>query len=260
MPAELYTHAWVKSVPKRLKGLGYRTGILGKVHVLPRSVYPFDVEPETDDPGGGQTRDPKSIGQQARAFLAQSGGPFFLVVGFHDPHRDAVGFGNEHARDQNAEHAIDIKSVVVPHFLPDRPEVRAELAQYAQAVTRLDRGVGEVLDALAQSNQGGGVLIIFLSDNGMPFPGAKTTLYDPGIHLPLIVATPAGARSSGRTSRAMVSWVDIAPTILEWAGAPAEDLPGRSLLPILDVENTPAGTPSLARSYFTRSRTITPCG
>jgi N-sulfoglucosamine sulfohydrolase len=77
---------------------------------------------------------------------------------------------------------------------------------------------------------------LYLSDNGIPFQGDKTTLYAPGVHLPLIVRAP-GLGRPGSASDAMVSWVDIAPTILEWSGtaAPA-DLPGRSLLPILGQE------------------------
>jgi N-sulfoglucosamine sulfohydrolase len=83
-------------------------------------------------------------------------------------------------------------------------------------------------------------LVIFLSDNGIPFPGAKTTLYDAGLRLPLIVSSP-DATTHGRVNHAMVSWVDVAPTILDWAGvkAPAAQaaMMGRSFLPILGEEN-----------------------
>jgi N-sulfoglucosamine sulfohydrolase len=77
-------------------------------------------------------------------------------------------------------------------------------------------------------------LVVFLSDNGCAFPGAKTTLYDAGIHLPLIIRSPR--HPGGIRCEAMVSWIDIAPTLLDFAGAahPARyALPGRSLLPIL---------------------------
>ena len=76
-----------------------------------------------------------------------------------------------------------------------------------------------------------------LSDNGPPFPGAKTTLYDSGVNLPLIVSSPAQKRR-GATNNAMVSWIDICPTILDWAAvAKPAALTGRSVLPILDEEN-----------------------
>ena len=80
-----------------------------------------------------------------------------------------------------------------------------------------------------------------MSDNGRPFPGAKTTLYDEGIHLPLIVASPAQGKRGVRNG-ALVSWIDIVPTILDWAGVsppPAPQLSGRSILPILEQANPP---------------------
>ena len=75
----------------------------------------------------------------------------------------------------------------------------------------------------------------------MPFPGAKTTLYDEGIHLPLIVSSPAQSKRGVRNN-AMVSWVDITPTILDWAGAASavSTLAGRSILPILE-QSDPQG-------------------
>src|SRR5262249_30996062 len=80
-------------------------------------------------------------------------------------------------------------------------------------------------------------LVIFLSDNGPPFPGAKTNVYDAGIHLPLIAYSPE-EKKHGVVNGAMVSWIDVLPTILDWAGVkkPAV-LQGRSFLPILEEEN-----------------------
>jgi N-sulfoglucosamine sulfohydrolase len=239
-PAELHTHAWVRSLPRILHDAGYRTGIIGKLHVLPPAVYPFDAQPDADDPGGGQPRDVAALGRHCRRFFEESAErPFLLIVGFHDPHRSAHGFGNEHARADAPEVRYDPSHVTVPEFLPDRPEVRQELADYYQAVSRLDRGAGLVLDALDDTGRTKDTLVVFLSDNGMPFPGAKTTLYDPGVHLPLIVASPSQSRRS-LTSGALVSWVDITPTILDWAGAKAPyPLPGRSLMPLLDDVGAP---------------------
>jgi N-sulfoglucosamine sulfohydrolase len=82
----------------------------------------------------------------------------------------------------------------------------------------------------------------------MPFPGAKTTLYDAGVHLPLIIASPL-QKERGTANRALVSWVDIAPTVLEWAAARAPyRLPGRSLLPILD-DTDPKGWDTVCGSF-----------
>ena len=111
---------------------------------------------------------------------------------------------------------FDPKTVPVPYHLPDQPEVRAELAEYYQSVARLDDGVGRVMKVLADAKKLDDTLVIFLSDNGIPFPGAKTTLYDSGVRLPLIVRKPG--QKGGVVNNAMVSWTDIAPTVLDWCG------------------------------------------
>jgi N-sulfoglucosamine sulfohydrolase len=127
--------------------------------------------------------------------------------------------------------------VLVPWFLPDRPEVRQELAEYYQSSTRADHGVGLVLDALKATGKDRETLVIFLSDNGIPFPGAKTNLYDPGLHLPLLISSPTQEKR-GLRNDGLVSWIDIMPTALDWAGVKApEGLTGRSLLPILETEH-----------------------
>jgi N-sulfoglucosamine sulfohydrolase len=233
-PAELHTHANVQGLPKILKAAGYRSGIVGKFHVLPEEVYPFDVQLSFN-------RAVEPLNQHVRRFFSESSDqPFLLVVGFQDPHRSGKGFGNETIRDDADEVRYNPGDLPVPPFLPDRPEVRDELAEYYQATSRMDRGVGLILDALRESGRQDETLVIFLSDNGIPFPGAKTTLYDPGVRLPLIVASPSQQRR-GVVNRAMVSWIDIVPTILDWAGVKAPyPLPGRSILPILEQDD-PAG-------------------
>jgi N-sulfoglucosamine sulfohydrolase len=214
------TQAFVRSLPKILNDAGYRTALIGKNHLQPKTVYPYQSEQEA---GRGSVE----IGQKAAEFLSEKDArPFFLVIGFHDPHRAKGGF--------DTPPKSRTPPTTVPVFLPDTPEVREDLADYNASVARLDRGVAAVLDALEKSGHTDDTLVIYASDNGMPFPGAKTTLYDPGIHLPLIVRTPKQS-PAGVVSKAMVSFIDIAPTILEWTGAPAPPykLPGKSLLPIL---------------------------
>jgi N-sulfoglucosamine sulfohydrolase len=234
-----HTRPNVLSLPRRLKEAGYRTGVLGKLHVIPPEVYPFDVNVGGGPLGGG--RDPDAFAERVAQFVAaDTGRPFFLQVGFSDPHRAGKGFGNEGKLDVESER-YQPGDVVVPPHLPDWPEVREDLADYYQSVTRLDRGVGLVIDTLQKAGVASETLVIFLSDNGIPFPGAKTTLYDAGVHLPLIISSPAAGASRGKPSDAMVSWVDVAPTILDWAGVKPNNLPGRSLLPLLDADTKPPG-------------------
>lgn len=103
--------------------------------------------------------------------------------------------------------------------LPDTPEVRYELALYYDEITRLDSNVGKVIAELEQQGVADNTLILFISDNGRPFPGAKTTMYDSGIKTPLIARWPKTIRR-GITSDSLVSSVDLAPTILQLAGVP----------------------------------------
>jgi N-sulfoglucosamine sulfohydrolase len=223
----------VQSLPLVLGKNGYRTGIIGKVHVQPRSVYPFEQEVATGLEGN---RGIAAIADRAAAFFKADPRPFFLVVGFGDPHRAAQGFGNAERYRGWEPVAFKPGSVPLPAFMADQPEARRDLADYYQAINRLDQGVGLVFKALDDSGQAGETLVIYVSDNGMPFAGAKTSLYDAGIHLPLLIHTPSQSRR-GLVNNAMVSWVDLAPTVLDWARvAPPAGLAGRSILPILERE------------------------
>ncbi len=230
---------WVRTLPQMLKAAGYTTALVGKKHILPESALPFDAELAPEKPG---IRDVALMANEARKFIeASADKPFLMIVGFSDPHRAAENFGNTRNWPSVQRVAYDPAKVIVPAHLPDTPEVRRDLADYYESISRLDSGIGLLLDGLQKTGRAKDTLIIFLSDNGRPFPGAKTTLYDEGIHLPLIIASPTQKR--GIRNEAMVSWIDLAPTILEWAGVPAPkdyQLPGRSLLPILE-QSQPTG-------------------
>jgi N-sulfoglucosamine sulfohydrolase len=229
-----HTRAGVRSLPALLRPAGYYTGIIGKVHVLPLALYPFDIFA----PGG---RDVLAMSRAARKFFADSRGrPFFLVMGYADPHRAAKGFANEKSYPGVKEERFGPEDVTLPYYLPDQPDARRDWADYYRSINRLDQGVGMLMKELREAGLERDTLVIFLSDNGPPFPGAKTTLYDAGTHLPLIVSAPT-LRRRGLVNRAMVSWVDIAPTILDWCGVPAPArMHGRSFLPIL-AEESPRG-------------------
>ncbi len=230
-PHSQQTHPWVQSLPNLLRAAGFWTGLIGKYHVGPAAVYNFN---QVLTKGTGGNRDVAAMARLARAFISKrEKRPFFLAYCFSDPHRAAKGFANEKFANDPAEVRYDPGKVVVPYHLPDTPEVRRDLADYYQSVSRMDRGVGLLLDVLRELGQLEDTLIIFISDNGMPFPGAKTTLYSAGIHLPLIVSCPG--QPQGRSTDALASYVDLVPTILDWTQAkgPKYQLPGQSLLPLL---------------------------
>jgi N-sulfoglucosamine sulfohydrolase len=229
----------VRTLPQLLSAAGYRTALVGKKHIVPDDALSFDEELAPEQPGN---RDVAFMAAEARKFIANSGDrPFLLIVGYSDPHRAPENFGNSRVWPEVTRETYDPAKVIVPAHLPALPEVRRDLADYYESISRLDSGVGLLLDALRATAHSDDTLVIYMSDNGRPFPGAKTTLYDDGIHLPLIVASPGQGKRGVRNS-AMVSWVDIMPTILDWAGVPPQPtqrLAGRSILPILDRSAPP---------------------
>lgn len=237
-----HSFATVKGLPALLAPAGYKSGVVGKLHVQPKEVFPFD---ETIADGG---RNPVTMTEKAKKFIEGCGDkPFFLWVGFTDPHRAAKGFANENKYPEGVPAVkFDPKTLPLPYHLPDTPETRAEWAEYYQSVTRLDDGVGRMLKVLDDTKTADNTLVVFLSDNGVPFPGAKTTLYDSGIRLPLIVKTPG---QKANVSEAMASWTDLAPTVLDWCGVkPPDAMKGRSLLPILN-EKEPKGWDAVYASH-----------
>ncbi|KAF1829851.1 putative mucin-desulfating sulfatase [Decorospora gaudefroyi] len=250
------THPDIETAPQVFNQIGYKTGILGKVHVTPDSQYPWQVREESG------TRNVAHIADRSKAFMqaaCDEAKPFFLTVGFVDPHRDIPhrgGFGNEGVHDARIpERRFSPDDVLIPSWTNDLPEVRKELAEYYQAIHRMDWGIGEILGHLHQLGLADSTMVVFLSDNGPPFINSKTTLYEAGVRLPLLMRLPN--QMSGIVNPHMVSWVDILPTFLDWAGhkgrQPAEGFysprRGRSILPVIDVTSVESDDVSWSRVF-----------
>ncbi len=234
----------VKSLPVLLTEAGYRTGRIGKYHVAPDEVYKFDVAI------GANSRSPVQMAEKCKGFIDADGDkPFFLYFCTSDPHRGG-GTANEVATRPDRfgnkakggypgvkEVKYDAKDVIVPPFLPDSPECRDELAQYYQAVCRVDQGVGKLLSVLKEAGKDQNTVVIYISDNGVAFPGAKTTLYEPGMNLPAIIRDPR-LRKKGITCDALINYADLAPTILDFAGvSDTGRMQGRSFKSVLGQEH-----------------------
>ena len=235
----------VQSLPAMMSAGGYRTARIGKFHVGPESAYHF----ETALPGNA--RNPVAMANACRELIeSENDKPFFLYFCMSDPHRAQVAtwlpekpnsFGNRN-RDKSrlGTEPADYTphEVVVPPFLPDTPACRAELAQYYESVSRADDGLGQLIKVLKAAGHYEDTLLIFISDNGIPFPGAKTSTYEPSLRLPCVVRNPSAGKH-GIVSEAFVSWVDLVPTILDFADVkPARKTAfhGRSFLPVLEQE------------------------
>jgi len=233
----------VPTLQEHLREAGYLNGILGKVsHLEPVEKFCWDFVVKQDELGQG--RSPAEYGRHARAFFERAKAeqkPFFLMANSLDPHRPFAGSEQErnYAERRNVafpgvSRSYRTDEVEVPPFLPDLPDVRREVAQYFASVHRCDETVGAVLTALADAGLAEHTLVMFLSDNGMAFPFAKTNCYLASTRTPWIVRWPNVTEGGRVDDRHFISGIDFMPTVLEAAGVPAPaGMDGRSFAPLL---------------------------
>jgi arylsulfatase A-like enzyme len=204
---------WEPSILEPLKQAGYFTGAMRKVHQGEDFNKRFDF----------YTQDPKAPFEKFFDAVPQ-GKPFWFQFGSTDPHRPY--------RPGAFSPAHDPAKVRVPAFLPDHPEVRKDLAIYHDYTARFDKECGQVLALLEKRGMLENTLIVVTGDNGMPFPRAKGTCYDPGLRVPLLIKWPRKVKPS--VKRELIAHVDLAPTWLDAAGLPVpKKMQGRSFLPLL---------------------------
>ena len=147
------THAWMSSIPRDFREAGFATACIGKMHVAPAEVYPFEFV-EADQ------RAAAMIDATTR-FLAQNAQrPFYLHLGLTEPHRVGLGYNNQAAQPGITPVIYAPDEIVVPPFLPDLPAVRQDLAAYYQAVSRFDSIVGALLKVIEASGRMDETLII----------------------------------------------------------------------------------------------------
>ncbi len=213
---------------EKLRAAGYWTAQAGKWHLGAFAKARFEVIREANA-GRTTAGDSGALQSGCDQWLPvlrdrPKGKPFFLWLAAIDPHR-------EYERGTiAAPHRPE--DVTVPPYLPDIPEVREDLALYYDEISRLDHHVGEVLSELDRQGIADNTVVLFLSDNGRPFPRCKTTLYDSGIGTPFIVRWPGRVRPGARCG-SLVSTIDIAPTMLRLAGIePGPSVQGEDLSPL----------------------------
>jgi N-sulfoglucosamine sulfohydrolase len=216
----------IYSLPDMLKThANYFTVRVGKFHIGREEIFGFDKVIKTNRI---INRNSAAMADSVKPFIeSDSKQPFFIYFCPSDPHRghgvvedhplQPDRFGN---RMQGYEGINPVKfseeDIEVPSYLPDNFAVRAELAQYYESVARLDQGIGKLLNYIRESGKWNNTVVIYISDNGIAFPGAKTNVYEPALKLPCLVKPTK--KTTVNTSHAMISWVDITPTILDFAG------------------------------------------
>ena len=221
--------------PALLREAGYFTLHAGKAHFGAMAENglqePAGPAAAAFDIGGGGEPVPGRGGYGgeeqwlARLRARPADRPFFAWLASHDAHRiwDAAEFDGRHGPDD----------VTVPASLRDTPETRADLAHYYDEIARLDHHVGEVVAELERQGVLEDTLILFLADHGRPFPRAKTHVYEEGVRTPLIIKPPSRWHIAPAIIDALVSTIDLAPTLLELARVPRPDsFQGVSLTPL----------------------------
>jgi len=225
--------------PQLLENAGYAIGYTGKTWG-PGSLRPggWERHPvgdsfeyfETDDHPAGVTSHDHARNFSAFLDSLDQEEPFFFWMGFLEPHR-RFEEGSGIASGKNPE------DVALPGIFPDLPEIRSDILDYYIEIEHIDSQLMQALATLKDRGLADNTVVVYTSDNGMPFPRAKTTLYDMGVRMPLIVSWPGQNRET-RHLTDFVSLIDISPTFLEMAGIePPETVTGQSLVPLLMSEN-----------------------
>lgn len=223
-----------------LREAGYTTALMG-VHHESRGGSPAAVAARCGMDTvilGGRGEDVSDAALAWLGDVARGDRPFYLQLGYHEPHRvramareesGYMGFiGDSIAPD-------DARGVTIPPYLADTVGAREELAELQGAVRALDAAVGRVLAGLRDLDLEGGAIVLFTTDHGVALPRAKCSLYDPGLETALLLRYPARGWRGGRVIDALTSNVDLCPTLLEAVGLPVSArMQGRSLLAALD--------------------------
>lgn len=211
LPAKFPTYA------ELLEQAGYAVGLTGK------GWGPGNFA------AGGRAKNPAGKAyKNFDEFYAQApkDKPFCFWFGSQDPHRP-------YDKDSGVRAGMKPEAVKVPPQFPDTPEVRRDILDYYNEVQRMDRDAGAILKRLEADGKLDNTLVVWTSDNGMPFPRSKANLYNFGTHMPLAVRWP-GKVKAGQVVNDFVVLTDVAPTMLEAAGL--KSLPamtGRSWMNLL---------------------------
>lgn len=216
-----------------LKEHGYRTGLIGKLHVNPESAFPFDYRPNVSRCNTFAHRDVERVAELAAEFFTASDTPFFLMVNYADAHLPFLR--QQHGLPKSPLSADDVRPL--PWIGLNTAGLRKSQADYYNCMMRMDTGVGMLLDALDRAGAKDNTLVIYLGDHGAQFPRGKLASYESSLRVPLLCRFP-GHVPSGATRSELVSTVDLVPTILEATGAKRPPvLAGRSLMPLMTKED-----------------------
>ena len=204
-----------------LRAAGYRSVLVGEQHISEDpNVIGYDDVVKVDSHRAGD------VAPIAVEMLRDAAEPFFMSVGFFETHRQF----------STPTSVRDTLYSLPPPNLPDTARTREDIAAFKASARSLDQGIGAVLNGLQQAGLAEQTLIVCTTDHGLAFPGAKATLFDRGIGVMLLMRGPRGF-TGGRVIDAMVSHLDIYPTLCDLAGVDRPDfVQGTSLIPLIRGE------------------------
>jgi len=227
---------------ERLRSAGYTTRLFGIQHISenPEGIGFDHVEgsmhtTQVDEPAS-------TVAERVSGYLDSTAAreePFMLSVGFSEAHREMTipRCLDSWSFDVEGYDRADPESVDIPDYLPDREGIREDLAGLYGMISEIDRGVGEIREALRNSGLEENTLLVFTTDHGIGFPGAMQTCYDPGVASALLMHWPGviddGSTDQATVAETLLSGVDFTPTVLDLADeTPPNSLDGRSFAPI----------------------------
>lgn len=219
-----YFQTKYRTFPEQLQDAGYFVGSTGKAW----GPGNFRHNGREENPAGKQW--PIESGNYVsgfRQFMADrpDNQPFCFWFGSQDAHR-------KYDQGSGLRKGLKMENAEVPSFLPDHPEIRSDLLDYAFEIERFDDDCREMLQILEDAGELDNTLIIVTSDNGMPFPRAKANCYEFGIHMPLAICWKK-AIPGGRELTDLIDFTDLTSTIYDATDVtpPQENSPvGTSLL------------------------------
>ena len=194
------------SFPEILKQNGYYTAQSGKFHMGKYAERGFDI-----------TSIGKKVGDGGEALWLETvqtrpkDQPFFMWFAALDAHRQwgPNPFSGTH----------DPQKIIPPFYLANSEETKTDLAKYYDEIYRFDDYIGQVIEELKKQNALDNTLILIMADNGRPFPASKTRVNDHGMKTPFVAFWADGIQKKGAVCESLISVIDIAPTLLDLAGA-----------------------------------------
>lgn len=213
-------HGWeyragVRTLPQLLAESGWYTALFGMQH---ETSFPARLGFDEYDVSNSFC---EYVVEKSTAWLRNAPAtPFLLTTGFFETHRPYPRERYEPA---------DADTVELPDYLPDLPDVRDDLADFYGSISVADAAVGQLLDTLAETGLDATTWVVFLTDHGPALPRAKSTLYDAGTGIAMIVRPPTRLTTEPRVYDDLFSGVDLLPTLLELLGVDApEEVDGMS--------------------------------